>query len=98
MGSDHSPSNAQLWHRDRDDLSELKLFFYGTDVTYESGPHAYIPFTHTFAGLKSIFSQEQLDNPIINGFNNKFIDDDFFTSLLPDFPQKFGLVKLVLVF
>ena len=32
MGPNHQPSNAQLWHRDRDDLSELKLFLYGTDV------------------------------------------------------------------
>ena len=40
MGSDHQPSNAQLWHRDRDDLGELKLFMYLTDVSATDGPHA----------------------------------------------------------
>ena len=43
MGPDHQPSNAQLWHRDRDDLSFLKLFFNATDVDESSGPHAFIP-------------------------------------------------------
>ena len=38
--------NSQLWHRDRDDFSQLKLFFYVTDVDSESGPHAFVPFTH----------------------------------------------------
>ena len=35
-------SNAQKWHRDRDDFAELKLFMYGTDVDAGSGPHAFI--------------------------------------------------------
>ena len=46
MGPNHKASNAQLWHRDRDDLREVKLFFYATDVCDESGPHAYIPCSH----------------------------------------------------
>ena len=41
LGETHIPSNAQRWHRDRDDFSFLKLFFYCTDVDFDSGPHAF---------------------------------------------------------
>ena len=33
---------SQLWHRDRDDFAELKLFIYCSDVDENSGPHGYI--------------------------------------------------------
>lgn len=38
--------NAQLWHRDRDDLKILKIFVYLNDVKEESGPFYYAPGTH----------------------------------------------------
>ena len=78
MGNSHNPSNAQLWHRDRDDLSELKLFFYGTDVDASCGPHAYLPRSHTLKGLSSIFPSSALDNCVVNGSKNSFVDDSFF--------------------
>ena len=78
MGPDHKPSNAQLWHRDRDDLSEVKLFFYATNVDARSGPHSFIPCSHTLHGLESIFPKHSLDNEIINGSLNSFVDDSFF--------------------
>ncbi len=81
MGPSHKPSNAQLWHRDRDDLSELKLFFYGTDVDIDSGPHAYLPKSHTHQGLTSLFPSVSLHNPVLNGSKNSFVDDSFFTDL-----------------
>jgi hypothetical protein len=37
-----APKEAQLFHRDRDDLRFCKLFFYLTDVDMESGPHVYV--------------------------------------------------------
>ena len=69
-----------LWHRDRDDLTELKLFFYATDVDISSGPHAYLPKTHNQKGLKAVFPTASLDNPVINGTKNSFVDDSFFIA------------------
>ena len=80
MGPDHIPSNAQLWHRDRDDLSEIKLFFYATDVDDTAGPHSFIPSSHTYEGLKTLFSPPFLDNDTIAGIQNNFVDDDFFSE------------------
>lgn len=80
MGKNHKPSNAQLWHRDRDDLSEIKLFFYGTDVTPGSGPHAYIPQSHTSEGLSKIFSSDALNDSVVNGTDNRFVEDSYFLN------------------
>ena len=80
MGVDHRPSNAQLWHRDRDDLGELKLFMYLSDVSASEGPHAFIPGSHTAYGLSRLFPKEHLSDRVINGTLNKFVDDSFFTN------------------
>jgi hypothetical protein len=41
------PATAtQLWHRDGDDVMNVKLFVYLTDVTEDSGPFCYAPRTH----------------------------------------------------
>jgi hypothetical protein len=37
---------TQLWHRDADDVMNVKLFCYFTDVTRASGPLTYAPGTH----------------------------------------------------
>lgn len=37
---------TQLWHRDADDVMNVKLFLYFTDVTREAGPLTYAPRTH----------------------------------------------------
>ena len=81
MGPKHVPSNAQLWHRDRDDLSELKLFFYATDVDDKSGPHAFIPKSHRSELLPDLFANQALSNPVVNGTENKFLDDAFWDSV-----------------
>ena len=56
--SKSSPSNAQLWHRDRDDFSFLKLFMYCTDVDLSSGPHAFLPGTQLSSSLPSLFDAD----------------------------------------
>ena len=80
MGPDHKASNAQLWHRDRDDLKEIKLFFYATDVCDDSGPHAYIPCSHNMNSLIQVFNNSSLSDLVINGSCNKFVDDEFLCS------------------
>jgi hypothetical protein len=37
---------TQLWHRDGDDLMNVKVFVYFTDVDLETGPFCFIPRTH----------------------------------------------------
>lgn len=44
--SGEAPKNAQLWHRDRDDLQILKVFIYLTDVDERTGAFFYAPGTH----------------------------------------------------
>lgn len=81
MGDSHKPSNAQLWHRDRDDLSELKLFFYASDVDNSSGPHAFIPKSHRSESLTEIFPKKALSNAVINGTSNEFFGDAYLKSV-----------------
>jgi hypothetical protein len=76
MGSEHKASNAQQWHRDRDDLAELKLFFYATDVDASSGPHGFVPGSHTAEGLRRIFPSTSDTDPVVNGTEHGFIDDN----------------------
>ena len=40
---------AQLWHRDPEDLKIIKIFIYLNDVGAENGPFCYIPKTHPFS-------------------------------------------------
>lgn len=42
-----APKDAQLFHLDLDDHRFCKLFIYLTDVDEESGPHVFVPRTHT---------------------------------------------------
>lgn len=52
--TDSAPKEAQLWHRDPEDLKIVKTFIYLVDVDSERGPFCYIPGTQPFgeqAGL-----------------------------------------------
>lgn len=40
---------AQLWHRDPEDIKQLKVFIYLRDVDENCGPFCYIPKTHPFS-------------------------------------------------
>ena len=42
-------TEAQLWHRDPEDLRLIKVFIYLNDVGEESGPFSYIRRTHPFS-------------------------------------------------
>ena len=46
------PKNAQLWHRDRDDLQILKVFIYFTDVDEDTGAFVYAPGTHILGPIQ----------------------------------------------
>ena len=69
------PSNAQLWHRDRDDFSFLKFFMYCTDVDLKSGPHAFLPQTHLPSALAKLFSCNDLNRSLVDGSSHQFLSD-----------------------
>jgi hypothetical protein len=45
---------TQLWHRDADDVMNVKVFIYFTDVTRGAGPLCYAPRTHPLGTRRSI--------------------------------------------
>ena len=75
MPSDVAGSNAQKWHRDRDDFAELKLFMYATDVDEGSGPHAFIPGSHKSSNLSKLFPNAQIHDPIITAEQHSFLSN-----------------------
>lgn len=46
FGNNNEPEEAELFHRDLDNILWLKVFIYLTDVDIYSGPHAYIKGSH----------------------------------------------------
>jgi Phytanoyl-CoA dioxygenase (PhyH) len=45
---------TQLWHRDADDVMNVKLFVYFTDVTRPAGPLTYAPRTHPLGDRRTV--------------------------------------------
>jgi hypothetical protein len=45
---------TQLWHRDADDLLNVKLFLYFNDVTRGAGPFTYAPRTHPLGSRREL--------------------------------------------
>ena len=76
-GSEWQVPNTQLWHRDRDDFSFLKLFMNVSDVTHANGPHAYLPGSHLSKNLSSIFrsDSDSEKQQYVNGSTHKFFTD-----------------------
>jgi hypothetical protein len=46
FGNNVSPQEAELFHRDIDNILWLKIFIYLTDVDSNCGPHVFIPESH----------------------------------------------------
>jgi hypothetical protein len=65
---------AQLWHRDPEDLKIVKVFIYLNDVDAGSGPFCYIPKTHPFSSGASTVPLHK---------DKKRILDDEMISVLP---------------
>jgi len=89
MGINHKPSNAQLWHRDRDDFRSIALFIYGTDVDIKSGPHMYMKQTHRLDGTFNVFkTKESSLYDILTGKDHRFIDETLWSKLKPSSQPK----------
>jgi hypothetical protein len=50
---------TQLWHRDGDDVVNVKLFVYFTDVTPEAGPLTYARRTHPFGSRRELPERDE---------------------------------------
>ena len=50
---------TQLWHRDGDDVVNMKLFVYFTDVTPEAGPLTYARKTHPFGSRRELPERDE---------------------------------------
>ena len=74
-------TNAQLWHRDRDDFSFFKFFMYCTDVDMLSGPHAFLPGTHLSGSLSSLFATDSEDYSLVTGSTHQFLSDSDLNNL-----------------
>ncbi len=87
--SDSPAPNSQLWHRDRDDFAELKLFFYATDVDNESGPHSFVPYSHNPKFFARVFRKEHMDDPVVTGSKHSFLSSQQLKSIMrADHPIK----------
>ena len=64
FGDRESAKEAQFFHRDLDDFKFLKIFFYLTDVTEDSGPHIYVKGSHKLNKLLELrrFKDEEVHN------------------------------------
>ena len=63
--------NAQLWHRDPEDLKLIKVFIYLNDIGPENGPFCYIPRSHPFSsGARKIPSHRD---------DKRILDDEMIT-------------------
>jgi Phytanoyl-CoA dioxygenase (PhyH) len=49
-----SAIQTQLWHRDADDVMNVKLFVYFTDVRVPAGPLTYAPGTHPLGSNRTV--------------------------------------------
>jgi hypothetical protein len=47
--TEHEAKEAQLWHRDPEDMKIVKVFVYLNNVGMKNGPFCYIPKTHPFS-------------------------------------------------
>jgi ectoine hydroxylase-related dioxygenase (phytanoyl-CoA dioxygenase family) len=52
LPTDDPPKLSQLWHRDWDDVVNLKFFVYLSDVTAEHGPFTFAPGTHPYGAVE----------------------------------------------
>lgn len=69
--------NAQLWHRDPEDLRLIKVFIYLNDIGTENGPFCYIQRSHPFssgAGKVPLHEDKKriLDDEMIAAFPKEF--------------------------
>jgi hypothetical protein len=61
LPTDEPPKLSQLWHRDYDDVINLKLFVYLSDVGLQSGPFVFAPGTQP-AGRRPITNLHRLSD------------------------------------
>jgi hypothetical protein len=65
---------TQLWHRDADDVMNVKLFVYFTDVRVPAGPLTYAPRTHPLGDRRTVPEHDE----------HRRSTDDQMASIVPE--------------
>lgn len=76
--TDAPAQRSQLWHRDREDKTILKVFVYLSDVSPGSGPLVYAPGTHAAGKIKN--EPETFKEA---GHGNSRAEDDAMAKVVP---------------
>jgi hypothetical protein len=59
-----SPSDTQLWHRDSDDVMNLKAFIYFNEVSLEEGPFCFIPRSQVLGDRALLAAKPTIDGRV----------------------------------
>ena len=70
---------TQLWHQDQDDVLQLKVFIYCSDVDLSTGPFCFIPGTHRIGRINTTgWFRNSLGRLDDNGMAIKIPESDWF--------------------
>ena len=101
--------NAQYFHYDNDFKKFFKVFLYLNDVDINSGPHAFVQFSHNKRLFKHLLSTRLDDKEIINNYGKKniktfskskgsLIFEDTFGLHKGNLPKKKSRIVLILIY
>lgn len=65
--TDAPPKETQLWHRDQDDLRNMKVFLYLNDVDVDTGPFCFIPRTHPRGARRHVYLPDRTTDEQMQG-------------------------------
>ncbi len=85
--------NAQYFHYDNDFKKFFKVFIYLSDVDINSGPHAFVQFSHNKRLFKHLLSTRLDDKEIIDNYGRENIKTFSNTKGSLIFEDTFGLHK-----
>ena len=71
------PTSSQLWHKDYEDLSLLKVFIYLEDVNEDSGPFSYVSTSHESGPNSNLFKRNYPNGIVLSDSDvDKHFDKD----------------------
>ena len=79
------PTSSQLWHKDYEDLSLLKVFIYLEDVDENSGPFSYVSTSHETGPNSNLFKRNYPNGIVLKDeeVNKHFSSDKILRFKVP---------------
>jgi hypothetical protein len=79
------PTSSQLWHKDYEDLSLLKVFIYLEDVDENSGPFSYVSASHETGPNSNLFKRNYPNGIVLKDeeVNKHFSSDKILRFKVP---------------